>query len=184
MAGRPKERRLKAKLAEIAKREIGPHATSIDWVVQRVADGVTVGKIAEYLAQEMNESVSRSFFSWHINNATPDAKARIRAARKDATHVWAEQTLDIAARPVSTTAEVQQARLQIETRRWLTAVFNREEFSEKQQHEVTLDLGQLHLAALRTYNAKQVARTEPLAVEIISEDATPALLSAGEPLDE
>ena len=36
----------------------------------------------------------------------------------------------------------------IETRRWLAGIFNREEFSEKQQHEVTLDLGQLHLAAL------------------------------------
>jgi hypothetical protein len=149
MPGRPKERRLKTKLAEIAKREIGPHATPVDWVVQQVADGVTMGKIAEYLAREMNESVSRSFFSWHINSATPDAKERIKAARKDATHVWAEQALDIAARPATTTAEVQQARLQIDTRRWLASIFNREEFSEKQQHEVTLDVGALHLAALR-----------------------------------
>src|SRR5947208_214977 len=82
MAGRPKERRLKTKLAEIAKREIGPGATSVDWVVQKVADGVTIGKIAGYLAQEMNETVSRSFLSWYINHATPDAKARIKEARK------------------------------------------------------------------------------------------------------
>src|SRR5947208_460182 len=112
MAGRPKERRLKTKLAEIAKREIGPGATSVDWVVQKVADGVTIGKIAGYLAQEMNETVSRSFLSWYINHATPDAKARIKEARKEATHVWAEQALDIAERPATTTAEVQQARLQ------------------------------------------------------------------------
>ena len=119
MAGRPKEGRLKAKLAEIAKREMGPGATGLDWTVQQVADGVTIGKIAELLAEEMGESVSRSFFSWHINNVTTDAKERIKAARKEATHVWAEQALDIAERPATTTADVQQARLQIETRRWL-----------------------------------------------------------------
>lgn len=107
----------------------------MDWVVQKVADGVTIGKIAELLAEEMNESVSRSFFSWHINHATPDAKERIKAARKETTHVWTEQALDIAARPATTTAEVQQARLQIDTRRWLASIFNREEFSEKQQPE-------------------------------------------------
>jgi hypothetical protein len=150
--------------------------------VQKVADGVTIGKIAEYLAQEMNESVSRSFFSWHINNATPDAKERIKAARKEATHVWAEQTLDIAERPAATTADVQQARLQIETRRWLTAVFNREEFSEKQQHEVTLDLGALHLAALRARAARP--QLQPLPVEIVSASTAPALLGAGEPQEE
>lgn len=183
MAGRPKERRLKTKLAEIAKREIGPHATPVDWVVQKVADGVTIGKIAEYLAQEMNESVSRTFFSWHINNATPDAKERIKAARKEATHVWAEQTLDIAERPASTTTEVQQARLQIETRRWLAGIFNREEFSEKQQHEVTLDLGQLHLAALRA-RAAQHAQVQRVPVEVVSTTAAPALLAAGERRDE
>jgi hypothetical protein len=154
MAGRPKEGRLKAKLAEIAKREMGPGATGLDWTVQQVADGVTIGKIAELLAEEMGESVSRSFFSWHINNVTTDAKERIKAARKEATHVWAEQALNIAERPATTTADVQQARLQIETRRWLTAVFNRQEFSEKQQHEVTLDLGALHLAALRARAAE------------------------------
>lgn len=132
---------------EIAKREIGPNATPVDWVVQKVAYGVTIGTIAKELAAEMGESVSRNFLSGHINNATPGAKERIQAAREEATHVWAEQALEIAERPAITTAEVQQARLQFETRRWLTAVVNREEFSEKQQHEVTLDLGQLHLAA-------------------------------------
>ena len=131
----------------------------------------------------MNESVSRSFLSWHINNATPDAKERIRAARKEATHVWAEQALDIAERPATTTAEVQQARLQFETRRWLTAVFNREEFSEKQQHDVTPDFGALHIAALREHAAER-RQLQPLRAEIISETAPPALLSAGEVQEE
>jgi hypothetical protein len=174
MAGRPKEGRLKAKLAEIAKREMGPGATGLDWTVQQVADGVTIGKIAELLAEEMEESVSRSFFSWHINNVTTDAKERIKAARKEATHVWAEQALNIAERPATTTADVQQARLQIETRRWLAGIFNREEFSEKQQHEVTLDLGQLHLAALRA-RAADHAQLRPLPAEIVSVSAVPAL---------
>ncbi|HSE65965.1 MAG TPA: hypothetical protein VLB12_03195 [Gemmatimonadales bacterium] len=179
MPGRPKERRLKTKLAEIAKREIGPHATPVDWVVQQVADGVTMGKIAEYLAREMNESVSRSFFSWHINNATPDAKERIKAARKDATHVWAEQALEIAERPAPTTAEVQQARLQIETRRWLTAIFNREEFSERHQHEVALDIGALHLAALRSRSLS----SQPSQGATLSGTTARALLGSGEAHD-
>jgi len=173
MAGRPKERRLKAKLAEIAKRELGPNATSVDWVAQKVADGVTIGKLAEYLADGMKEPVSRSFLSWHINNATPDAKERIRTARKEATHVWAEQALDIAERPATTTAEVQQARLQVDTRRWLAAIFNREEFSDKQQHEVALDLGALHIAAMRERTMR--AQMPPAQVEIRS-SATPLAL--------
>jgi len=74
---------------------------------------------------------------------------------------------------------VQQARLQIDTRRWLASIFNREEFSEKQQHEVTLDIGQLHLAALRA-RAVQQTQLQPLPVEIVSVSAGPALLAAGE----
>jgi hypothetical protein len=99
-----------------------------------------------------------------------------------APHVWAEQALDIAERPATTTADVQQARLQIETRRWLTAVFNREEFSEKQQHEVALDFGAMHLAALRARAAR--AQLQPLPVEIVSVSTVPALLGSGEPQEE
>jgi hypothetical protein len=69
---------------------------------------------------------------------------------------------------------VQQARLQIETRRWLASIFNREEFLEKQQHEVTLNIGQLHLAALRA-RAVQQAQLQPLPAEIVSVRAVPAL---------
>ncbi len=182
MAGRPKERRLTAKLTEIAKRELGPQATSVDWVVQKVADGVTIGQLADYIAAEMKEPISRSFFSWHINSATPDAKDRIRVARKEATHVWAEQALDIAERPATTTAEVQQARLQIETRRWLAAIFNREEFSDKQQHEVTLDLGALHVAAMRARTMR--AQLPPGQAESQSGTTPLALLGSGDAQNE
>ncbi len=78
---------------------------------------------------------------------------------------------------------MQQARLLFETRRWLTAVFNREEFSEKQQHEVTLDFGAAHLAALRA-RAAEHAQLRALPVEIVSATATTALLGPGERREE
>jgi hypothetical protein len=88
---------------------------------------------------------------WHINNVTPDAKEPIKAAREEATHAWAEQALDIGRLP----RPLKSTRLDTGwARRCLAAILNREEFSDKQQHEVALDLCALHIAALR-------ARTVP-----------------------
>ena len=176
MPGRPKERRLKTKLAEIAKREIGPHATSVDWVARKVADGVTMGNLAEYVAGEMKESISRSFLSWHINNVTPDAKERISAARKEATHVWAEQALDIPEPPATITAEVLQARLQIETQRPLAAVLNRDECSSTKLRW-TKGPSILQHSALELPSARRSSHPK---AEIISETILPALLESGE----
>ena len=58
----------------------------------------------------------------------------------------AEQTLEIA--DSATPQEAQVAKLRVDTRRWLASKMN-EEYSDKQQPLVNIDLGSMALDALR-----------------------------------
>jgi len=69
------------------------------------------------------------------------ARARVRAGQS-----LAEQTIDIA--DAATPQEAQVAKLRVDTRRWLASKLS-EEFSDKQQPLVNIDLGSLALDALR-----------------------------------
>ena len=69
------------------------------------------------------------------------ARARVRAGQS-----LAEQTIDIA--DEASPQEAQVAKLRVDTRRWLASKLS-EEFSDKQQPLVNIDLGSLALDALR-----------------------------------
>jgi transposase-like protein len=69
------------------------------------------------------------------------AQARARGGQS-----LAEQTLDIA--DAATPQEAQVAKLRVDTRRWLAGKLN-DEYSDKQQPLVNIDLGSMALDALR-----------------------------------
>jgi cell division septum initiation protein DivIVA len=149
MASRPKEQRLRAVLEKLAAKELGEGAEPIDLIVQRVANGQTVTAFAKEVAKAMGEEASRSWISWVCNRITPDAKARIAAARKDAAMVLAEEALAISDEPAKSTTDVQRNRLRADVRQNLAKAFDRETFGERASTTVHLSIGQLHLDALR-----------------------------------
>jgi hypothetical protein len=166
MASKPKEAKLK-KLwlglgTEMFGAEIDGRATDyLDWPLAQVAGGLTITALAEKMAvpEYMGESCSRPWISFVLQRG-PNGRERVKAARHSAADVLAEEALAISNRPVSSTAEASQARLQVDVRKWLAGVQNRDDYGDKPQVQVTLDIGALHLSTLRKRAAIE-ARTVP-----------------------
>ena len=81
MAAAPKRRRLKAALLKRAETELGERAAILEYVEGWVAGGGMISTLASSLQQELGESISRSFLSTVVHQLSPDATARITAAR-------------------------------------------------------------------------------------------------------
>ncbi len=153
MAARPKERKLKATLTTLAKRDLGNDATSTDWVVSKIESGVTVTALAKALEVEMGESCSRGWVSSVLNRLSPDAKTRIQEARKEAAGVLIDEALSITDEPVGSTADVQRNRMRADTRMKIAGWWDRESYGDSKAVSVELNFGALHLDALRRHKS-------------------------------
>ena len=157
MASRPKEMRLKKKLAEIAKRE--GLASPIEWIVSQIASGVTVTQMAKDVAameldEHRSEVFSRNWYSMIVNRLPVQegerpAKEQIAAARREAAYVLLDHALEISDEPAHDSASVQRNRLRSDVRLRMAALWNREELGDRAGVAVHLDLGALHIEALR-----------------------------------
>lgn len=136
MAGNPKRRAEMVMLNEHEER-----------IFEMLDAGLTHKQIGEELGV-MRTSVTR----WL--NADSGRKQALADSRAHAAHGMAEDALAIAdgAAGAGSAHEVAAAKLRIETRRWLAAVWNRDEFGEKQVG-LTVNIGSLHLDALRQAQA-------------------------------
>jgi transposase-like protein len=135
MAGRPKQR------ADMVK--LGEHE---DAIFEALDEGKTQSAIAAEIGV-MRSSLTR----WL--NANAERKAALHEARTLASEGLAEETLEIAdAVKGIDNAEVQSAKLRIETRMKLAAVWNPERYGERQAG-LTINVGSLHLDALRQAQA-------------------------------
>jgi hypothetical protein len=179
MAGRPREQTLRAVLKRLAVQELGDGAESIDFIVHRVASGHTVTKLAQELGEATGEEASRGWVSWVCNRLTPDAKARIVRARKDAAIVLVEQSVAMPGAPTKTTTEVQSNRLRTDVRETLAKAFD-PKVSHERSTTAHLSLGQLHIEALRAQKGEP-AQIEPVDGERFrSNDQLPSARAAGD----
>lgn len=138
MAGNPLKR---AMLAGISK--LG----GLNPILDRVANGETIRSIA------VDVGCSRSMLTeWLHNDA--ERRALYLRARATSADALAESALDIA--DASSETGTSKARLQVETRQWLAGVYDREQYGQ-QKPGVTVNIGQLHLDALRQRQAEKVA---------------------------
>lgn len=191
MAAQPRTRRLKATLLKWGREEFGSthdDGTPVDyltWPLSRLAEGWTIQKLANEIAARTGEPTSRQWVSNILNRGD---KTRLDAARRESARVLAEQAMDISdavgANPEATTAQVQSARLQFDTRKWLAGVLDAHTFAPSQRHDVALDFGALHIAALRARTAELRQQLQPMPVEIVSLNAVPQLLRRADAEDE
>jgi hypothetical protein len=109
-------------------------------IVDRLSQGETVLGLARTLGISHT-----AFYDWVDRGGEARAAALARARARGGQSL-AEQTLEIA--DSASPQEAQVAKLRVDTRRWLASKMN-EEYGDKQQPLVNIDLGSMALDALR-----------------------------------
>lgn len=132
MAANPIERKMWADLTAIG----GP-----DVLLERIADGVTMGVLAAELG------VSRGFFSSRLNKL-PGMKERLIEARKGRADLYADEAMRIADDAPEDPNAINKAKMRIDARKWLAGVNDPERYGQKAA-QVNISIGSLHLDALR-----------------------------------
>jgi hypothetical protein len=141
MAGTPIKRALFAKIEQ--------HG-GIEFVCAHIAEGMTIGRLAEYL------ECSRPLLSLWINQ-TEERKEAVLRARKLKAEKLAEDALDIADNAdESSNGGVNKARLQVDTRKWMASKLDPDQYGDKQGPAVNISIGDLHLTALKQMNKAEV----------------------------
>lgn len=167
MAGSPLKRRVIAALTARAEQRSSDDETLtlLDYAVDWVSAGRTISDLAQDIAKEIGTPVSRPLLSG-ILNATPDASARLEAARRQGAHAIMDDAVKIADDAEPTPGAVAKARLQVGTREWLAERFAPDAFGVKQLGgQVNISVGKLMLAALQAPpppRPELVAGTAPL----------------------
>lgn len=142
MPGRKLEQKL---FKEIGERASKQGSTGPMYVFDWVADGRTLQELANDL------DCSRSFLS-RILNGNPDYRAALQEARKEQAEKMAEDSLELvdslAHKEELTSQDVSLAKERVGVRKWLSAMNSPERFAQKQQN-LTLNIGELHLSALK-----------------------------------
>jgi transposase-like protein len=109
-------------------------------IVDRLSQGETVLGVARALGISHT-----AFYDWVDRGGEARAAALARARARGGQSL-AEETLEIA--DSATPQEAQVAKLRVDTRRWLASKMN-EDYGDKQQPLVNIDLGSMALDALR-----------------------------------
>jgi len=109
-------------------------------IVDRLSQGETVLGLARTLGISHT-----AFYDW-VDRGGETRTAALARARARGGQSLAEETLEIA--DSATPQEAQVAKLRVDTRRWLASKMN-EEYGDKQQPLVNIDLGSMALDALR-----------------------------------
>lgn len=159
MAGHPKRNAL------IAQIEAMPGGWND--VLEAIADGATLRMLGEKF------NVSRSFI-YRVIVEEPEREKLYQEALRMRADAMIDESIDIAdtINP-SLPADAQKAKLRIELRKWLAAVDNARYQRAEQRLNVNVNIGQLHLDALRrrAWNPNQLPAPaqEALPAEIVEE---------------
>jgi hypothetical protein len=96
-----------------------------------------------------------------VREGETPAKEQIAVARREAAYVLLDDALRISDEPADDSASVQRNRLRSDVRLRTAALWNRDELGDRSGVTVNLDLGALHLDALRR-RAVTHARVVPM----------------------
>jgi len=110
-------------------------------IVDKISQGETVLGVARTLGISHT-----AFYDWVDRGGEARAAALARARTRGGQSL-AEQTLEIA--DSATPQEAQVAKLRVDTRRWLASKMSPDDYGDKQQPLVNIDLGSMALDALR-----------------------------------
>lgn len=174
-------------IAELERRtrelfEDEPNATPLDFAVDYVASGGTLTDLAAELTEKLGFNVSRHQLSGYLHMTFGDEAAlRLAKARREGAHGLAESTLGIAAGADSKDA-AQRARVEVNARQWLAGQWNRDEFGQQKQAPIQINLGSLHLDALRIHaQSERESPSPPAPARLISAESDPSAIPGAIP---
>ena len=164
------------KLGRLVEREWGGDA----FILDQVANGVSIRKIAEGIELPGYGPISRGMvYDWKKRGGEPRAKAWREAMRLSG-HAHAEDAgdiLDDLKDTIPSAPEVNLARSRSNYRTWLAGKRN-DQYAEKQANvQIALNVGELHLDALRKRGHMDAVRTADTPPAI--EDADYKILEKG-----
>lgn len=74
------------------------------------------------------------------------------------------------------TVDVQRNRLRAETRAKIAGWWNRQEYGEAKAAAVQIDIGKLHVEAMRALTARRLAQAKAMPAEVVPTTTRPTLL--------
>ena len=132
MAGTPIKRKL---IADIEK------SGGFEYILSTIVDGGSIQDLASSFG------VSRKFLSEFLNK-DPEQKIALKQARKMKAETLADQALQLVDAVEENPNAISKAREQASIRKWLAGVHDPDTYGQKQAN-VTINVGDLHLDALR-----------------------------------
>jgi hypothetical protein len=152
MAGQPRK---KAMVTELTRRANRKDITVLEYAVEWVESGKTLAQLvadinAKLGLDENEDGVTRSMIYRYLSKELDGAEA-LAQARSEGSHGMAESAVEIIDRPAENKVEAAQRKTQAEIRLKLAGFWNRAEYGEQKgaNVQVNLDMGQLHLDAMR-----------------------------------
>ncbi len=137
-------------------------AGGLEMICERIANGETMVKIAADFG-ENRDLLGNWLYS------TPEGREMATRARARSANALAEQALTIADK--GTTENAPKTRLQVETRRWLASKYDAAVYGDTRGPTVQINIGQLHIDALRQHRTIDVA-----AAPVLESDLDPDTL--------
>lgn len=146
--------------------------------MEEIVAQVSSGKL---LSRVMREKGWSPYLTYRYINQTAERRARYEAAKKLSAAALAGEAMDIADASDGALLphQVTAAKLRVDTRKWAAALMNREEYGEKAQSSVNVQIGsvgELHLGALLAHGGPEAqkqlppAPTQPLPTEVLEDD--------------
>lgn len=162
MAGRPRLKRVLEDLTLLAQSELDDQdePTALDYAAHWIANGGTLIRLAAKL-QEASTSAAQGAYEPALQGETigrmlrrtfgdQAVDSRFTLARARGAHALVESTHEIADESVTSSEDASRARNRIGTRQWAASAYERNTFGQRgNQVNVAINLGQLHLDALR-----------------------------------
>jgi hypothetical protein len=126
----------------------------IEYICDRISsEGIGLKRLAKQIAETSPDPECawsrQSLYKWL--HRTPERWARFQVARRESAAALLEEGLEILDDPENQTdnARVSAAKNRAHFRSMLAGFYNREEYGEGPKHQVQVNIGTLHLDALR-----------------------------------
>lgn len=151
MAGQPRKR---AMIRELEKRARERECSVLEYAVECVESGWTLTQLVESLNDAIDQGddyVTRAMVSRYLNHELEGADQLAAARRGDGAHGLAESALTVIDEETEDKVQAARNKTRAEMRLKLAGFWNRQEYGEQRGPSVAvnLDLGQLHIDALR-----------------------------------
>lgn len=164
MAGRARFHALKDEFERRTRDlfEDDAQATHLDYICERVENATTTKAIAAEISQSLGHECTYARMMSYLRECFGDVETdhRIDTARVRASHLLPEEGKELVDAAGLTTAEVAKASSQAKQRNWMAERYNRERYGSSKGVNVSISVGELHLAALKATPVRVTVATQ------------------------